>query len=46
MGIYERAKEILALADYFRARLAGLFDRPYARISRGAFYLYVVLAEC
>ena len=43
MGFYERAEEVLALADYSSTGVAGLSDRPYTRVSRGAFYLYVIL---
>ena len=43
MGLYERAEEVLALADYSSTGVAGLSDRPYTRVSRSAFYLHVVL---
>ena len=43
MGLHERAEEVLALADYSGTGVARLSHRPYARVRRGAFYLYVVL---
>ena len=44
MGIHERAEEILALADYSGAGLAGQSHRSHARVGRGTFYLHIVLA--
>lgn len=43
MGFHEGAEEVLALADYSGTGVAGLSDRSYTRVSRGAFYLHVVL---
>ena len=43
MGLHERTKEVLALADYSGAGLVGQSYRPDARVSRGAVYLHVVL---
>ena len=43
MGLYERAEEVLALADYSGTGVARLADRSYTRVSRGTVYLYVVL---
>ena len=43
MGVHERTEEVLALADYSGTGVAGLSDRSYTRVSRGAVYLHVVL---
>ena len=46
MGVHERTEEVLALADYSGISVARFSDRPDARVSRSAFYLYVVLMVC
>ena len=43
VGFHEGAEEVLTLANYCGTGVAGLSDRAYTRVSRGAFYLHVVL---
>ncbi len=43
MGLYERAEEVLALADHCDAGAPGKFDSLDSRVSGSTVHLYVVL---
>ena len=45
VGVHERTKEVLALADYSSTGLVGQPYRPHARVSRGTVYLHIILGE-
>ncbi len=45
MGLYERAQEVLVVANSGGSALIGHLDRVDARLRGRAFYLYIVLRD-